>query len=192
MDSSKNKEFQAYIIGVALGDGNLSIPNGRVTRLRITCDAKYKKINAEMFGSVKLLFPKNKVAIVPRDKHTHFDISVYSNALSSLLPWKAGRGPKEGQRARVPEWIFEDTTFMKHCLLGLLQTDGSVYRDRGYLMVNFCNNIRELAEDVFVMISMLGFRPSFHTTPVGTKTKYTVRVARYTQEFIKTINLQKS
>jgi DNA-binding transcriptional regulator WhiA len=36
-----NKELQSYIIGLALGDGNLSNPNGRALRLRISCDKKY-------------------------------------------------------------------------------------------------------------------------------------------------------
>lgn len=32
----------AYIIGVAIGDGNLSNSNGRAVRLRVTCDNKYE------------------------------------------------------------------------------------------------------------------------------------------------------
>ena len=38
---NKDKGLQAYVIGLALGDGNLSNPNGKATRLRITCDKKY-------------------------------------------------------------------------------------------------------------------------------------------------------
>jgi len=30
---------------MAIGDGNLSSPNGRVTKLRITCDIKYPSIH---------------------------------------------------------------------------------------------------------------------------------------------------
>jgi hypothetical protein len=39
-----DKLLQAYIIGVALGDGDLSNPNGRAVRLRITCDKKYPRL----------------------------------------------------------------------------------------------------------------------------------------------------
>ena len=35
------KNNLAYIIGIALGDGNLSNPNKRAVRLRITCDTGY-------------------------------------------------------------------------------------------------------------------------------------------------------
>lgn len=182
---------QAYVIGVALGDGNLSNPNGRAVRLRITCDAKYPVMNREIISALKELFPDNKVSIVLNRKKTYFNISVYSNSLNEFIPWKVGAGSKEKQRARVPEWIFEKEIFVINCLRGLFQTDGSVYHDRGYLMANFCNNVQELAEDVFTMVSMVGFKPTFHTTTRNGKTKYTVRIARDTDEFLKTIKLKK-
>jgi hypothetical protein len=36
-----DSELHAYVLGLAIGDGNLSNPNGRAVRLRITCDTKY-------------------------------------------------------------------------------------------------------------------------------------------------------
>jgi hypothetical protein len=33
--------LQTYVIGLAIGDGNLSNPNGRAVRLRIACDTKF-------------------------------------------------------------------------------------------------------------------------------------------------------
>jgi DNA-binding transcriptional regulator WhiA len=76
----------AYIVGVALGDGNLSNPNGRTPRLRITCDAKYPNIADEIIGSLKELFPKNKVSIINHKEATYFNISIYSKKLEYLLP----------------------------------------------------------------------------------------------------------
>lgn len=46
--AQKDFSFLSYIVGVALGDGNLSNPNGRALRLRITCDEKYPGIANEM------------------------------------------------------------------------------------------------------------------------------------------------
>lgn len=124
---------------------------------------------------------------------TYFNISVYSNKLDEWMPWIVGRGSKEKQNARVPAWIQSDTTLSKDCLRGLLQTDGSIYTDRGYLMVNFCNNIRPLAEDVHSMLTSCGFRPTFTSTPApGGKTKYTVRIARDTARLISEIGLFKA
>ena len=41
-------QLQAYVVGVAIGDGNLSNPNGRAVRLRITCDKKYPALIARI------------------------------------------------------------------------------------------------------------------------------------------------
>jgi len=49
---SEDKKLHAYIVGLALGDGNLSNPNGRAVRLRITCDKKYpqKRLRHKSLG----------------------------------------------------------------------------------------------------------------------------------------------
>ena len=69
--TSKNntKNHLSYIIGVALGDGNLSNPNKRAVRLRITCDTKYQGIIKNIIKSIKIILPKNKVSIVKREKN---------------------------------------------------------------------------------------------------------------------------
>jgi hypothetical protein len=50
--NKKQIKSLAYIIGVALGDGNLS-KNGGTTRLRVTCDNKYPKIITEITKHLK-------------------------------------------------------------------------------------------------------------------------------------------
>jgi hypothetical protein len=77
---NENKLLQSYVIGLAIGDGNLSNPNGRATRLRITCDKKYPLLIERIISSLQSLLPQNKVSIVVR-KDGCMDISVYSNHL---------------------------------------------------------------------------------------------------------------
>jgi DNA-binding transcriptional regulator WhiA len=183
----------AYIIGVSLGDGNLSKPNGRATRLRITCDNKYPQIKEEIIDSLQTLFPDNRVSIVASGKYTYCNISVYSNRLDEIIPWKVGEGSKFEQQAMVPDWIKEDKEFAKHCLRGLLQTDGSIYKDRGYLMVNFTNNTLPLVNDAKYMMEELGFYPKLYKAKQkSTHPKYTVRLAKSVGDFIELIGLYKS
>jgi DNA-binding transcriptional regulator WhiA len=188
-----DKKVLAYIVGIALGDGNLSRPNGRATRLRITCDARYPAMAETMAQSLSTLFPDNRVSIVrtPR-KDTYFNISVYSNLLDKWMPWKVGNGSKFEQNAHVPLWIKQDTECARQCLRGLLQTDGSIYRDRGYLMINFCNNTKSLADDVFEMLHSVGFSPRMAATREKIHTKYTVRVARNSKKLVEYLNLSKA
>ncbi len=168
----------AYLIGLALGDGNLSNPNGRATRLRITCDARYVRLAEDIKNVMRDVFPKNKVSLVPKGMKC-FDISVYSNRLNAVMPWRVGKGPKGVQHARVPEWIRDNKIFSRECLRGLIQTDGCIYHDRGYLMINFVNNTYELARDAHDMLCALGYRPNFITLPLDERrSKYTVRITR--------------
>ncbi len=186
------KRNLAYVIGAALGDGNLSNPNGRATRLRITCDAKYPNLANELAEALKTLFPKNKVSFVVGPKDTYFNLSVYSNKLNDLMPWKVHGGSKFLQKARVPQWVLDNKTYSAACLKGLLQTDGSIYEDRGYKMINFTNNIIYLAQDVKTMFVRLGYEARMYkTNQKSGRAKYTVRLAKNVDHFLQETRLQK-
>ena len=189
----RQKKALAHNIGIALGDGNLSNSNGRAIRLRITCDAKYPKVAEEIMEGLKIALPKNKISIVRvPGKDTFFNISIYSNKFAKWMPWKVGMGSKLKQSPRIPLWIRKDRVLAKECIRGLLQTDGCIYKDRGYQMVNFVNYVEPLARDVEVILKEFGFRPTFSRLPVRNHFKYTVRVARDTHKLIKTLHLYKA
>ena len=184
----------AYVVGVAIGDGNLSNPNGRAVRLRITCDAKYPNLIQEIKKSIQLIFPSNKVSLVNR-ADTYLDISCYSNQWEKLLGWKVGRGSKVEQNVTVPDWIKDDVELSRFCLKGLIETDGSIYIDRGYKMVNFVTVIPSLANDVLEMIRRSGFQPHLYQvshSQASQKDKYTVRVSKNTDKFIELIGFNKT
>lgn len=178
---------KSYIIGVALGDGNLSNPNNRATRLRITCDNKYPQLIEHIKKTLMDLFPNNKVNLI--DRITCKDISVYSNSLEEILGWKVGS--KDSQSATIPKYIMENKRQLKECLRGLFQTDGSIYIDRGYKMINFTNKTKVLCEDVYNSLKVLGFSPQIRKSVFKEKTKYIVRLSKDQEKFISEINLWK-
>lgn len=108
------------------------------------------------------------------------------------MPWKVGKGSKIKQQARVPHWIRTNHKFSKACLRGLTQTDGCIYNDRGYQMVNFTSNIEMLSFDVRKMIENLGFEPNFSKVLNGKNFKYTVRISRDAKRFIRALRLYKA
>jgi hypothetical protein len=187
----KDKSNLAYVIGVAIGDGNLSNPNGRATRLRITCDLRYKKLIKKIIFSIKKLLPDNKVSIVKRAT-TYCDISCYSNKWETWLGWKAKEGSKYKQNISVPKWIKQNKDYSIDCLRGLLETDGSIYIDRGYKMVNFVTIISALSKDVVKMVTNLGFKVNSYKLRSKTKTRYNVRISKDVDNFIKKINFVKN
>jgi len=194
----QNKKILAYIIGLALGDGNLSNPNGRATRLRITCDIKYPLLIQKIKASIESVFPNNKVSIVNR-KQNCIDVSCYSNNWETILGWKVGQGSKLLQNVSIPKWIKRNPEYKVECLRGLLETDGSVYNDRGYKMVMFVSAIPNLAHDAFEIMNSLGFKPNFHLIKRTVKLSdryrqkpiYHVRVSKHVPEFLKLISLEK-
>ncbi len=187
-----NKKLLAYIAGVAIGDGNLSNPNGRATRLRITCDKKYENIIEEIVASIKTLLPNNRVSLIKRSDNC-LDISCYSNKWEKWLGWQADGGSKMKQNISIPLWIKHNKNYATRCLKGLMQTDGSIYTDRKYKMVNFVTAIPRLAAEVKETITQLGFPCHLYVFEnKNSQTKYTVRVSKKTENFINLIGLYKN
>lgn len=181
----------AYLVGAAIGDGNLSNPNGRAVRLRITCDIAYPNIVESISSALREVLPGNKIGIICR-KDNCVDVSCYSNKLEEMLGWQARGGSKYKQKISVPKWILDDEEFSVLCLKGLFETDGSIYEDREYTMVNFVTIIPSLSRDVFAMISSLGFRPNLQIhDPENGEKKYTIRVSKNADEFIKMVDIKK-
>ena len=75
-----DSRLRAYVIGVAIGDGNLSNPNGRAVRLRITCDTKYPALIVKIRAALERLLPENRVSVVA-SRGNYVNLSVYSNHL---------------------------------------------------------------------------------------------------------------
>ncbi len=184
----------AYVIGVAIGGGNLSNPNGRAVRLRVSCDNKYPKIIERIKKALQQLLPTNKVSIESHGQN-YSNVSCYSNKLENFLGWRAKCGSKYKQKVSVPTWIRTNKKYTIYCLRGLFETDGCIYNDRGYKMANFVTIIPELACDVVQMIKDLGFRPRKYTIKSKTETRqirYNIRISKDVDLFIRTIKLQKN
>ena len=189
---SKDKNLHSYVIGLALGDGNISRDSKwRTSRLRITCDKKYPYLYKYIKLCLEQLLPDNKVSI--SDNNTYLNVYCYSNRLESLLGWKGNMGSKYKQQVRVPMWITKNKEYTKECLRGLIQTDGSIFFDRKYKMVNFVTQIPNLAHDVLALMRQIGYTPNMQILAIkDNKTKFTIRISKDVDKFIKDIKLWKS
>ncbi len=191
----KNKTVEAYLIGVALGDGNLSLVNNRSVRLRISCDLKYPALIQKIKTRLQILLPNNKVSEYKKKDSKSVDISSYSNQWESILGWEAKKGSKFNQQVAVPKWIKLDNHYSMACLEGLIETDGALYKDRGYPNVIFTSIIKPLAQDVFDMFISLGFSPKIYEIKPAfessSKTRYNVRLTKNVQQFIELTGLVK-
>lgn len=185
-----DKEILAYVIGIALGDGNLSNPNGRAVRLRVTCDVAYPELIQKIKRNIKAVAPHNKVSIVERNDSC-LDISCYSNGWEDVLGWNADDGPKKIQKPTVPDWIKKHKNYSAKCLCGLIQADGCIYNDRGYTMINFTSSIMGLAKDVQEMIVNQGYCAYKRLVKEEGRKKYVVRVSKEAERMISDLSITK-
>lgn len=142
--------------------------------------------------SIRALLPGNKVYVVHRKRAQCFDVCCYSNHWEGLLGWKVGKGPKVDQGVKVPAWIKENRRYTISCLRGLIETDGSIYRDRGYPMVEFKSAGAMLAYDFDDMVRSLGFRPHTYWIAQSVRGIFHVRLSKNVAEFLRLVRPRKS
>jgi hypothetical protein len=188
-----DNNLKAYITGLSIGDGNLSVVR-KTVRLRISCDNKYPNLIQNIVTSLQTLLPDNKVSKTKR-KANCTDVCIYSNHFEKLLGWEAKGGSKDLQKVSIPNWINTKPEYRINCLRGLIETDGAIYLDRGYRMVIFSTIIPSLATDVREAIVSLGFKPHLYKIPEKKSThgyKYQVRLSKNVQEFLDLVKPNKS
>lgn len=192
---NSSKKLQAYVVGLAIGDGNLSNPNGRATRLRITCDDRYPALKLRIQKTLQKLLPQNRVGVVQNKKNCS-DVYVYSNHLEKLLGWKAKGGSKFIQQVKTPNWIKSRSEYIIPYLRGLIETDGAIYTDRGYPMVIFTSILEGLAIEVKNLIEELGFKAHLYklVPQLGYNRHpfYHVRLSKDVERFLDIVQPDKS
>lgn len=71
-------------------------------------------------------------------------------------------GNKKDNQVGVPPWIKKNGAYSKHCLRGLIDTDGSIYPDKrnnkSYKRVQFSNRSKNLLDDFEEMCQKLGIK----------------------------------
>lgn len=141
--------------------------------------------------AVRTLLPRNRVAFVAK-RGQCYDISCYSNHWEPLLGWRVGQGTKISQGVSIPCWIKERHEYAVACLRGLLETDGSMYVDRGYPMVMFVNACEPLARDVAQLMTSLDFAP--RTSVIASKRPrpvFHVRLSKHVADFLQLVRPMK-
>lgn len=159
----------AEFYGIMLGDGNLnkikSYKKGTYM-IRIVGDSRYDK--DYLFRYISSLL-KKLFAV-----KAHFGKFKNQNAIyvgvhsSKLINFLESEGFKPGNKIRnkltIPEWIFEKESFLKACLRGLIDTDGSIFRmskrDPNLIRINFTNHNLVLLNDTRKAFLQLGYHPS--------------------------------
>ena len=163
----KKSERFAEFVGIMLGDGNLySYKNGRadVHQLRIATGRKNEEKYARDYIAPLL---SELSGITPRflvKRNAIYSCINSKEFVKELVRNGIKCGKKVGDSARIPAWIFSNDRYLRACIRGLIDTDGSIYRlsnqDPHLGRISLKNFNPMLLEDFRNAMLKLGFHPS--------------------------------
>jgi len=158
----------AEFVGAVLGDGHVSYYKiGKkigVYGIRIAGDLEKDKdyhINY-LTNLCKSIFNLNASEIL--GKHGRFLDLRSKELVNFFISMGIKPGDKIINQSTIPNWIWGNKLFLRACIGGLIDTDGSIFRmsnkDPKLLRINFTNHNWTLLNDARKAFIALGFNPS--------------------------------
>ncbi|MBS3091359.1 hypothetical protein J4217_02835 [Candidatus Pacearchaeota archaeon] len=124
----------AEFFGIMLGDGNLTkIKKYKIAnyQIRVVGDSRYDKEYLINYVQplIKQLFGGVKVNIKKQNFKNGLNVTAYGLRLVEFLESKGFKpGDKIRNQTTIPSWVKTNPKFLRACLCGLYDTDGSVYK----------------------------------------------------------------
>lgn len=162
-------EELAELFGIILGDGHIDrIVRGKKTRcycITIVGDFDDDKDYLEKYVSkifYDLFGEKSKIA------YSRFSNSLFLKVHGrNIVDFFINKGIKNGNKKinqqSIPNWILENREYLKRCIRGLIDTDGSIHyisKNNRNLRISFTSYIPNLLEGVRSSLLILGLNPS--------------------------------
>jgi len=154
----------AEIIGTILGDGSLSEKNGAYV---VSICGHSKDDKEYLLNFVKKLFEKVfNIELKHRYHRSRNEIILYvynKRVVEELKNLGLPCGNKKKNNVEIPKWVFKNSSFLKACIRGLIDTDGSVFpkTTNAHLpQIEFSSKIPKLRNSFIKGLKKLGFNPS--------------------------------
>lgn len=166
----------AEFFGVMLGDGHLT--HFQISVTLGTKELAYAEYIVDLIKSIFKVKPK-----IAFRKTGCKDVYLGSVEITGWL-MKEGLVYNKGRsQVDIPRWIFRKKEFMRRCIRGLFDTDGSVYKLRWGVQISFTNKSMPMLRSFRKMLRSLGYQPSKITcfTIYVTRKKDVIRFFREIQ-----------
>lgn len=165
----KRNEMLAEIIGIILGDGHVEelIISKKIRCYSIIIAGNMKTDHHYMTKYIPTLFKevfkeKGKISYAKNSAAGYFKI--HGKELVQIIKNQGVQpGNKKANNQGIPEWIKGNVKFLKKCVRGLIDTDGSIHKiskNHKNLRIDYTSHIPKLLEDVRLSLIKLGFKPS--------------------------------
>lgn len=143
----------AEFIGIMLGDGHISH-----FQTIVTLGTKEEKYVQHVASLMRRLFGIHPRILVRKTGHRE----VYIGSVA-ITGWLLDQGLVQNKVARqvtVPLWIFTRSEYMRACLRGFFDTDGSIYRLKFGIQISLTNRSLPLLLALQMMLKTLRYKPS--------------------------------
>lgn len=156
----RNNSNLAEFVGICLGDGHASKYQVAIS-LNSIADRDYIPCVTRLTTQ---LFPGATMSILERKNYNMVDVKVNSIIVSNFMK----KNGVVSNNKFIPKWIFKKSAYVKSCVRGLFDTEGSisfkVYKSKSgvslYKQLNFRNYNPELMTFVRDSLLGLGFKPT--------------------------------
>lgn len=161
----KNVET-AELVGAIIGDGNIYVNKQyNVYNLRIFADSRRERPWLEYLGKIISNNLKCRWALKKNPRKNCVFLTIQSRPMvDALISLGLEPGNKLKGGKGIPDWIKQNNHFLKACIRGLIDSDGSVYRltpNFPHLtQLSFKSANRRLLNEVRESLISLGFHPS--------------------------------
>jgi len=167
---SEPNENLAEFVGIMLGDGNLhEYQKNSIYQVRVFGHKNddYEYIVDKVYSLFESLF-NIEPSIYFKDGKKVIILSKQSKNLNYTLKFFGLRpGNKIDNGSSIPEWIFDNKNYLKACIRGLVDTDGSIYpktRKHKTPTIWFSNASPGIRRDFNKALKRLGYRLSKWTS----------------------------
>ena len=157
----------AELYGIMLGDGNLTVKKAyKIGTYQIRIVGDSRKDKEYLINYVKPLIEKLFEIEVKTFKQKKTNALYLVSTSKKLTEFFISKGFKSGDKIRnhleIPNWIRQNPKFLKKCLRGLYDTDGSAYKltNQNSYQICFTNYNLVLLNQTRESIIQLGINPS--------------------------------
>lgn len=159
----------AELIGIILGEGNIYFhTDGRRTTYMVRIAGDLTQEKDYLLNHVRPLCANLfniKPTVILQQKNNELFVCLNSRNIVEFLGEKGlKKGSKIKNQTTIPKWIKSNKGYLRACVRGLIDTDGSIFRmskrDSKLLRINFKNYDKTLLKDTRNALLELGFNPS--------------------------------
>lgn len=170
IDFPQKSERLAELCGILLGDGSIySLRKNKkigVYHIKIAGDSRNDIVYLKYFVRplIENLFSIKVREYRAKNAHCHYIIADGLRLIQFLNFIGLNSGNKVKNNQGIPEWILKEKTYLRACIRGLFDTDGSIYRmskrDKNLLRIAFKSYIPRLLKEVYDALILFDYHPT--------------------------------